>query len=54
MAFYEFTRTIESYKAAITDNTTLVLSTDSEFFQFLNSMDPAGDIARSQRSSPHR
>ncbi len=54
VAFYEFTRTIESYKAAITDNTTLVLSTDSEFFQFLNSMDPAGDIAGSRRSSPRR
>lgn len=52
--FYEFTRTIESYKSAITDNTTLVLSTDSEFFKFLNSMDPSGDVARSQRSSPRR
>jgi len=28
--FYEFTRTMETYKAAIATNTTLVLSTDSE------------------------
>ena len=49
VAFYEFTRTIESYKTAIADNTTLVLSTESEFFKFLNGMDPANDIARSQR-----
>ena len=54
VAFYEFTRTIESYRSSITDNTTLVLSTDSEFFKFLNAMDPAGDIVRAQRSSPHR
>ena len=54
VAFYEFTRTIESYRSSITDNTTLVLSTDSEFFKFLNAMDPAGDIARTRRSSPRR
>ena len=54
VAFYEFTRTIEAYKSAIAENTTLVLSTDSEFFKFLNGMDPAGDIARSGRSALHR
>lgn len=54
VAFYEFTRTIDSYKSAISDNTTLVLSTDSEFFKFMNAMDPAGDIARSQRSGRRR
>ena len=38
--FYEFTRTMETYKAAIATNTTLVLSTDSELFKFLKSMAP--------------
>jgi membrane protease subunit HflC len=38
--FYEFTRTMDTYKAAIATNTTLVLSTDSELFKFLKSMAP--------------
>src|SRR6266536_407945 len=33
VAFYEFTRTMQSYKAVIAENTTLVLSTGSEPFQ---------------------
>jgi membrane protease subunit HflC len=40
IAFYEFTRTMESYKFIIAENTTLVLSTDSELFRFLKGMDP--------------
>jgi membrane protease subunit HflC len=40
IAFYEFTRTMESYKFIIAENTTLVLSTDSELFKFLKGMDP--------------
>lgn len=40
VAFYEFTRTMESYKYIIAANTTLVLSTDSELFKFLKGMDP--------------
>jgi len=40
VAFYEFTRTLEAYKYIIADDTTLVLSTDSELFKFLKSMDP--------------
>ena len=40
VAFYEFTRTLESYKFIIAENTTLVLSTDSELFKFLKGMDP--------------
>lgn len=43
IAFYEFTRTMESYKFIIADNTTLVLSTDSELFKFLKGMDPNGE-----------
>ncbi len=32
---YEFTRTMEAYKTIISENTTLVLSTDSDLFRFL-------------------
>lgn len=39
--FYEFQKTMEMYKSVIKDNTTLMLSTDSELFQYLKSMDPA-------------
>ena len=40
VAFYEFTRTMQSYKAIIGESTTLVLSTDSDLFKFLKSMNP--------------
>jgi membrane protease subunit HflC len=43
VAFYEFTRTMQAYKTIIKDNTTLVLSTDSDLFKFLKGMNPAGD-----------
>ncbi|MBT4099219.1 MAG: protease modulator HflC [Gemmatimonadetes bacterium] len=38
--FYEFTRTMQSYKTIIAANTTLVLSTDSDLFSFLKGMNP--------------
>ncbi|PWQ93812.1 protease modulator HflC [Leucothrix arctica] len=38
--FYEFTRTLQSYQSIISENTTLVLSTDSDLFEFLNAMKP--------------
>jgi len=41
--FYEFTRTMQSYKDIIADNSTLVLSTDSDLFMFLKGMDPKSD-----------
>jgi len=41
--FYEFTRTMQSYKDIIADNSTLVLSTDSDLFKFLKGMDPDAD-----------
>lgn len=41
-AFYEFTRTMQSYKSIISDNTTIVLSTDSDLFKFLKGMSPDG------------
>jgi membrane protease subunit HflC len=38
--FYEFTRTMQSYKDIITNDTTLVLSTDSDLFMYLKGMSP--------------
>ena len=38
--FYEFTRTMETYKSIISTNTTLILSTDSDLFKFLKGMAP--------------
>ncbi len=49
-AFYEFTRTMQSYQSIIGENTTLVLSTDSELFKFLKGMTPTTGIARTQSS----
>jgi len=42
VAFYEFTRTMQAYKSIIANNTTLVLSTDSDLFKFLKGMSPGG------------
>jgi membrane protease subunit HflC len=38
--FYEFIRTLDAYKSIIADNTTLILSTDSDLFRFLQNMTP--------------
>ncbi len=38
--FYEFTRTMQAYQSIIADNTTLIMSTDSEIFKFLKGMSP--------------
>jgi modulator of FtsH protease HflC len=38
--FYEFTRTLQSYKSIIGTNTTLVLSTRSDLFKFLEGVSP--------------
>ncbi len=38
--FYEFTRTMSAYRAIITADTTLVLSTDSELFRYLKGINP--------------
>lgn len=43
--FYEFTRTMQAYKLMIADNTTLVLSTDSDVFKFLKGMNPDDESA---------
>jgi modulator of FtsH protease HflC len=53
VAFYEFTRTMASYRSVIAKNTTLVLSTDSDLFKFLKGMTPSatGDAARRFRGN---
>lgn len=48
--FYEFTRTMQSYKSIIAENTTLVLSTDSDLFKFLKGMTPMDDVVPAQPS----
>ena len=40
VSFYEFTRTMQSYKSIISKDTTLVLSTDSDLFKFLKGISP--------------
>jgi len=42
--FYEFTRTMQSYKDIIANNSTIVLSTDSDLFKFLKGMDASADV----------
>jgi modulator of FtsH protease HflC len=54
VTFYEFTRTMQAYKALIADNTTLVLSTDSDLFKFLKGINPKGDVVPTVRSSEQR
>mgnify|MGYP003670583822 CR=1 FL=1 len=48
VTFYEFTRTMQAYKSIIADNTTLVLSTDSDLFKFLKGMTPEGGSAQKE------
>jgi membrane protease subunit HflC len=54
VAFYEFTRTMQSYKSTIAENTTLVLTTDSDLFKFLKGMNPDGNGVSMQRSGNRR
>ncbi len=54
VAFYEFTRTMQAYKSMIADNTTLVLSTDSDLFKFLKGMNPDSNAIEPQRSGNRR
>jgi membrane protease subunit HflC len=52
--FYEFTRTMQSFKSTMADNTTLVLTTDSDLFKFLKGMSPDGKGYSAQRSGNRR
>ncbi|MCB1052603.1 MAG: protease modulator HflC [Acidobacteria bacterium] len=47
--FYEFTRTMQAFKAMISAQDTLVLSTESDLFQYLKHMD---DRNRTERRRP--
>ena len=50
MEFYEFTRTLQSYKSIIGANTTLVLSTRSDLFKFLEGVTPDGNRSSAQHT----
>ncbi len=39
-ALYEFIKTMDTYKAVLTNDTSLILTTDSDFFRFLKKADP--------------
>ena len=54
VAFYEFTRTMQSYKSIIAENTTLVLSTSSDLFKFLKGMSSDGDVVPTPHSDDNR
>ena len=54
VAFYEFTRTMQSYKSIIAENTTLVLSTGSDLFKFLKGMSPDGNVVPTPHSDGNR
>ena len=45
--FYEFTRTMQAYRTIIAENTTLVLSTDSDLFKFLKGMASPSQVGAS-------
>jgi membrane protease subunit HflC len=49
VAFYEFTRTMQSYKSIISEGTTLILSTDSDLLKFLKAMTPDGGRGSARR-----
>jgi membrane protease subunit HflC len=52
--FYEFTRTMQSYRSIIEQNTTLILSTDSDLFKFLSSMTPDGATFDERRAAENQ
>ena len=52
--FYEFTRTMQAYKDIIAEDTTLVLSTESDLFKFLKGMTPDGDEVSDRGSGGKR
>ena len=54
VAFYEFTRTMQSYKSVIADNTTIILSTNSDLFKFFKNMSPDTDNLAAQRAAENR
>ncbi|BBN83262.1 protein HflC [Pseudoalteromonas sp. A25] len=43
VSLFEFTRTMQAYPSIMADDTTLILSTDSDLFKFLKDMEPKSD-----------
>lgn len=41
--FYEFQKTMDMYKTVLTENSMLIMSTTSEAFEYLKSMNPSGE-----------
>ena len=52
--FYEFTRAMQSYKSIIAENTTLILSTESDLFKFLRDMGPDSGSFAVQRAAENQ
>lgn len=53
--FYEFTRTMQAYRSIVSDDSTLILSTDSDIFKYLKGMYPDNaDSGRENISSTAR
>ncbi|MEJ2765180.1 protease modulator HflC [Photobacterium sp. MCCC 1A19761] len=43
VSLYEFTRTLQAYQSIMAENTTLVLSTESDLFKFMKRINPVTD-----------
>ena len=51
--FYQFQKTMDMYKTVLVNNSTLIMSTTSEAWEYLRSMDPeAGDPATNPATNP--
>lgn len=51
-AFYAFTRSLQAYSAVLSQNTTLVLSSDSELFRYLQEISPGAGQPADTVSKP--
>ena len=49
IAFYEFTRTMQAYPSLISNNTTLVMSMESDLFKFLKGIDREPQTAKQMK-----
>ncbi|MFT4641981.1 MAG: membrane protease subunit HflC [Verrucomicrobiales bacterium] len=49
--FYEFTKTMETYSEILGQDTTVILSTESDLFKYLKTMNPTPSVAPSVPSS---
>lgn len=51
VSLYEFTRTMQAYRSIISDNTTLVLSSDSELFKYIQGVNAENAATRKDAAS---